>query len=287
MGRAALPCIHHPRLAATLINRVILAGLHLAARITEDLTLRARLRRLAQSFQRAHVSTMDITPVQLNRQILTQARRALDRRTVAYRPALTLVTLLSSSAGLLLDDHEQGVNVPGFLFDMNRFFQALLARFLRDHLVGYTMYEEQRLKGMMDYLPGYNPRHRRAPQPRPDYVIQREGRTVALLDAKYRDLWEQSFPRSMLYQLAIYAMSQGPRAKAVILYPTLDGGAVEARIAIRDPLQHQDRAYVVLRPVHLFDLERLIASDGGRPAQRAREAFARRLVFGDAGLLDR
>lgn len=274
MGRAALPCIHHPRLAATLINQVLLAGLYLGVRLTGDLTLRTRLRRLAQLLE------VDVAPACLGADTLTQAQQALDRRTVAYRPALTLIALLLRSAGLLLDEGEMGPRLPGFLFDMNRFFQALLARFLREHLVGYTIYEEYRLKGMLAYLPSHNPRHRHAPEPRPDYVIQRGSRTIALLDAKYRDLWEQSLPREMLYQLAIYTLSQASGAKAVILYPTLHLEAKEARIAIRDPLYSDDRAYIVLRPVNLLHLERLIKESDGRQKRQAGEAFANYLVFG-------
>jgi len=273
-ARAALPCIHHPCLAATLINQVLLAGLHLGVHLTGDLTLRARLRRLAQILE------INIAPARLDADTLAQAQQALDRRTVAYRPALTLVALLLRSAGLLLDEQEMVLRLPGFLFDMNHFFQALLTRFLREHLVGYTIHEEYRLKGMLTYIPGHNPRRRRSPEPRPDYLIQQGTRTIALLDAKYRDLWEHSLPREMLYQLAIYALSQASRAEAVILYPTLHPGAKEARIAIRDPLYSDDRAYVVLRPVNLLHLERLISASDGRQQRHACEAFANYLVFG-------
>jgi 5-methylcytosine-specific restriction enzyme subunit McrC len=111
-------------------------------------------------------------------------------------------------------------------------------------------------------------------------VIQRGARTIALLDAKYRDLWEHSLPREMLYQLAIYALSQAAGAEAVIVYPTLHPGVEEARIAIRDPLYSDDRAYVVLRPVNLLHLERLISASDGRQERQACANFARYLVLG-------
>jgi 5-methylcytosine-specific restriction enzyme subunit McrC len=274
-ARAALPCVHHPRLAATLINQVLLAGLGLGVRLTDDLPLRAHLRRLVEILE------LHIEPVPLDGATLARCHRALDRRTAAYRPAITLIEMLLHSTGLLLEGGRSSLQVSGFLFDMNRFFQALLARFLSEHLAHHTVREERRIRGMMVYVPEHNPLRRRSPEPRPDFVIQKGLRTVGLLDAKYRDLWEDSLPRDMLYQLAIYALSQGQGERAVILYPTLVAAAREARISIRDPVHGGDRAYVVLRPVDLNRLSNLVASRVGYDRRRACETFARYLAFGE------
>ena len=121
----------------------------------------------------------------------------------------------------------------GFLFDMNRFFQTLIMRFLREHLSGVAVHDEYRLKGMFEYVQWQNPLARRAPTLRPDFVVMRGGKMLAVLDAKYRDLWENSLPREMLYQLALYALGRGGGERtSAILYPTVDEGACEQSISM-------------------------------------------------------
>jgi len=134
---------------------------------------------------------------------------------------------------------------------------------------------------MMAYDPDHNPRRRRSPEPRPDYVILQKGQVVSILDAKYRDLWERELPANMLYQLAIYALSQPQGMDATILYPTMQSDAKEARILMCDPVYGAGRAQIVLRPVDLLHLDDLVTSAGSIQYKRECTAFARWLVFGE------
>ena len=274
-GRASLPCAHHPRTRATILNRVLLEGTILAVRATEDIELRGELRRLGRALD------IDGPRLRLNWDVLDRSWRSIDRRTRAYEPALKLISLLMQGLGISLKDMAEGARLPGFLFDMNRFFQALLSRFLRDHLEGYQVRDEHRLKGTFAYAPRENPRKRRAPTPRPDFVILKGTKVACILDAKYRDLWEHSLPREMLYQLAIYALSRvGPDRQAVILYPTLAGGAVDQTIVLNEPVVGTERAQIVLRPVQLLEMEGLVSARPSRRRERQCTLLAKRLVFG-------
>jgi 5-methylcytosine-specific restriction enzyme subunit McrC len=271
-AETTIVCEHHPRLEDTALNRVLLGGLQLAARLTQDLALRTELRRLAARL----VDRVFAEPLTAFR--LAAAQRQVSRLTIAYGPALTLIGLLAEGQGITTNAASESVRTPGFLFDMNRFFQALLSRFLRENLLDCSVRDEHRLTDMLAYEPEHNPRHRQSPTPRPDFAVFRNGSLVALLDAKYRDLWNRELPRDMLYQLAIYALSQPGQGRAAILYPTVEPTAREARIAIRHPGSTQTRGYVVLRPVDLHRLYHGLVNGSARD----RSVLASSLAFGDA-----
>jgi 5-methylcytosine-specific restriction enzyme subunit McrC len=272
-----LPCIYHPRLSDCLPNQVLLAGLDFAARLSQSNLLRTNCRRIAEIIRE------DVSTVSLNSALLRELNINLDRLTSAYKPSARIIHLLYSGHGVTLDDENRAIQVQGFLLDMNRFFQALLSRFLNEYLINYSILDEYRLKGMMVYLPGYNPLNKQPPTPRPDYIIQKKARIISVLDAKYRDLWEDSLPSEMLYQLAIYALSQKGLRKASILYPTLNREAQEARVGIKDPSTGQQLGVVILRPVDLMTLEYLLRLPRSPQNDRARKDYAEKLAFGDFG----
>jgi 5-methylcytosine-specific restriction enzyme subunit McrC len=273
---STIPCTYYPRLEDCLVNQVLLQGLYLAAHLTGESKLRVHLYRLVSILEE------NVSSIRLDAQTLTRLHREMDRLTSAYQPAITIIELLLAGEGVSLADDRQLMRLPGFLFDMNRFFQALLSRFLNEQLTEYEVHDQYQLKGMMTYDPAYNPRRQQAPTPRPDYVVVQHGQVVSILDAKYRDLWERDLPAHWLYQLAIYALSRQQEKIAVILYPTTNEVAREARIVLSEPVFGAGQATVVLRPVNLLGLEKLVTGAMTARNEHERRAFAEKLVFGEA-----
>lgn len=273
MNSVDLPVIHHPRVEDHLLNQVLYSGVILATSLTTDRVLQSRLRRLANLMEGR------ISPVHLDFGIMMGLRHGMTRLTAHYEAAITLIELLMSSTGISLETSIQRAALPGFLFDMNTFFERLLSRFLKENLANYTVHDQHRIKGMMTYSPEHNPKGRRSPTPRPDFVVTEGDRLVGILDAKYRDLWNQSLPREMLYQVAIYALSQGWNGRSIILYPAISNRPVPQIIEINQPFVNVNKARIVLTPVDLNRLSQLL-QDTSVSGRANRAAYAENLVLG-------
>lgn len=271
---ATLPCRHYPRIEDTLLNRVLYAGLLLAASMASVVELRRESRKLASLLEE------QVSQVRLDGTTLERAAWQMNRLTTAYGPALSIIRLLIEAQGVVLEGQTTTTALPGFLFDMNAFFQALLSRFLRENLRGYAVRDEHGLKGMMRYSSKFNPQRRQSPTPRPDYVVVNRAAICSILDAKYRDLWEKSLPRDMLYQLVVYAISLRQCPQSTILYPDAEDRAKQARIDVTDPLYGRELGQVWLRPVSLPKIEKMVTSKTAQ-ARREREAYAQWLAFGE------
>ncbi len=270
-----LPCRHFPRIEDCLANQVLLAGLKLGRRIATDKVLIRRIRRLEKQL------APGVTAAILSWPLLSRAKRSLNRLTRAYEPAVSLIEILFSTEQASLDENDTQTRLPGFLFDMNHFFQALLDRFLREHLNGVEFRSEFGISHMFHYITGANPRGRRSPKPRPDFAVLSGGRVRAMLDAKYKDLWNQPVSRDILYQLTLYAMSNELK-EATILYPTTQPGIRDQRIEFSDPISGNRQGEVVVRGVDLMEMARVV--EGGRSDRGAGREMAGGLVWGASRL---
>jgi 5-methylcytosine-specific restriction enzyme subunit McrC len=271
---AALPCRYEKRDQNVLPNQVLLAGLNLASRTAIDPSVRTAILRPAAALAEL------AEPIILNAAVLRNLERTSSRLTSTYESAFALIRLLMTGHGISTTMGSQTVELPGFLFNMNRLFQEVLGRFLREWITDADVFEQYLLTDLFGYQTLFNPKHKRAPRPRPDYVVTRLGRVVAIADAKYRDLWEHQLPAEMLYQVAMYALSQDECRSATILYATTAKTAREARVSINDPLRGSSRGEVCLRPVVLQDLAHFIRSPRAVMSDRRRREYARFLVYG-------
>lgn len=271
--KAQLPCHHFERRVDWHLNRVLRSGLIAATYMSEDRDLRRRVNRLAEMFddvqRKERLDSADID----------RAERGLTRLTEANRPALAIIRLLHDMLGLAFTPEGEAARMPGFLFDMNAFFQRLLSRFLHDNLLNERIEDERVIRNVFAYAPDANPKRRSAPNPRPDYALF-EGKTLrAFLDAKYRDTWEHGLPVEWLYQLSIYA-SASPARVGVLLYASMAADARDEQVDVRQPVtwSSRDPTSVILRPVPLFRLAELLDPGRTRSLAEARTRLAEELV---------
>ena len=110
--------------------------------------------------------------------------------------------------------------MPGFLFDMNIFFQRLVSRFLHDNLTSARIADEVPIRNLFAYASDGNPKRRSAPAPRPDYALFGGDMLHGFLDAKYRDIWERTLPAEWLYQLSLYAVASPSQVSVLALTST-------------------------------------------------------------------
>jgi 5-methylcytosine-specific restriction enzyme subunit McrC len=268
-----LPCCYFERHFNWHLNQVLRAGLDEASRMTEDRDLRRRVHRLAEMF--GDVGWKE----RLNARDIDRAELGLTRLTAANAPALTIIRLLQEMLGLSFEPVGQASRMPGFLFDMNIFFQQLLSRFLHDNLIGQRIVDEWAIHNVFGYAPDANPKRRRAPEPRPDYALF-DGTTLrGFLDAKYRDTWERGLPAEWLYQLSIYALAS-PARVSVLLYASMAGDARDEQVDVRQPVTWSSKglASVILRPVPLPELADLLDPDRAGRLTAERRRWAEELV---------
>lgn len=255
LTKDTLPCKYFNRDENNILNKTLLAGLKLGLKLVIESGLKIKLQRLCSNLE---VNISDIT---LSRGSLQLARNSINRLAGRYVAVLEVINILYESQGIQLEDSSRYINLPGYFFDMNAFFETLVGRLIENCSEGYCVKDQFSLHDMFIYTSGFNPCRRKSPTPRPDFALMKEGKVVKLLDAKYRDLWERSLPRDMLYQLAIYAVSGIGDKTATILYPALSDIPTTAKIDINDPVSSENIASVILQPVNLEKVAELVCGE--------------------------
>jgi 5-methylcytosine-specific restriction enzyme subunit McrC len=271
---ARLPCRHFERRADWHLNQVLRAGLEAAARMAEDRDLRRHVHQLSAMF--GDVERL----ARLDAGDIDRAKRNLTRLTVSSAPALTIIRLLQDTLGVAFDSAGQMSRMPGFLFDMNIFFQRLLSRFLHENLTSARIADELAIRNLFAYAPDANPKRLTAPSPRPDFALFRGNSLYGFLDAKYRDIWERRLPPEWLYQLSIYALAS-PSEVSVLLYASMSADARDQRVEVHQPVFWRSKgpASVILRPVPLAYLAELLDPDRARSLADERRQLADQLVI--------
>jgi 5-methylcytosine-specific restriction enzyme subunit McrC len=268
--QAALPCKYYPRTENWVLNRLLRAGLRMAATLTSDIPLSRRIHRLDTLIPE------DVTEIRLNLSSLRDSERHITRLTEHYRPAVRITELLLQGQGVTLDNAQDEVRLPGFLFDMNVFWQRLLEQFLSENIHDATIRSQASLTDALRYQPDANPLRRKNPPLRPDFVVIQKNRVVAVLDAKYKDLWAKAPDASWLYQMAVYGSVFKEKAEAIMLYPSMREGSKDQRLEIRNPSTRTIFGNVVMRPVSVPLLVSIILANDKRMGQK----LVNELVFG-------
>ncbi len=191
---ADIPCNQIPRATAELVLRSPLPGDPVRAALRQALTPFAEVRSVAldpPAFQMA----------------------AADRLTEAYRPLLDVCRLLAEA----LDPGAAAgaTPCPAFLLDMDRVFEQYVTGGIVRSLAGSRRYT---VAVQPPYLanrpvPGQADIHMR-----PDVTIDRNGRPVVVVDAKWKRQAGCPVMTEDVYQVIAYATALGAR-RAVLVYP--------------------------------------------------------------------
>lgn len=253
--REKLPCIYFFRNENNLLNQILLAGLRLGAILATDSKLKIDIRNLCIKFE-DHIDT-----VKISRTSLQSAKNKINRLTKRYEPALEIINILYESQSIELENNERKLQLKGYFFDMNSFFETLIGKLLNDYNSKHTIKEQYSLHNLFLYNPDFNPQNLRSPTPRPDFALVSDGRVVKHLDAKYKDLWNQRIPSNMLYQLAIYAMSGTASKTSTIIYPSVSDIPSVQKIDINNPVSNVKVGEVILQAINLFKIANLLTDD--------------------------
>jgi 5-methylcytosine-specific restriction enzyme subunit McrC len=207
-------------------NRILAAGLAVAARVCTDVAIKARVRRLAAAFE-------EVCSVE---QGAADAAEPMDytRRNKHYAAGHVWARLLLVQRGIH-DLYAAGTpQTQAFLLDMNVLFECFLAQVLGDSAAGTSFrVDRQSSTGsiIVDALTG-----RTYTRVRPDVLVRDIERDETYpVDTKYKLYDERHVAPEDVYQAFLYAFAfhtgHGPR-QASLVYPS-DRSEVNQRLAVR------------------------------------------------------
>lgn len=186
-------------------NRALAHAVEVLGRLPLATGARRQLQRLRPLFGPVRPEPMSADAIR---------RLPLTKLTRRYRPALALAALVVE--GQELAPVSGGVSGGSVLFNMAKVWEACVARWVRN-------WSDESCDVVQEH-PFHLDRQRRL-RASADVAVLREGRVVAVYDAKYKPFG--SLPsRGDIYQMLAYCQRLGLR-QATLVHPVGDGGAVE------------------------------------------------------------
>ncbi len=247
--QATLRCRYDDLTLDHTLNQTLAAGLRLAAAMMQSADLRLDLARAADRF------LGDLTRIRLDAQHLRTLVDGLDRRSSHYRTALTLIALIHH--GARLSEHAEAGAMPlsSFMLNMNMLFERFLGRYLRENGPDDVQVSSQEVRSdvfsYLDNAAGWN-----QPTIRPDFVLRRWRKVIAIADAKYKNRHEHPPTSAELYQLTTYGLAYSmpePR-EVLLLHPVGPGDAGCAATSLFAPSAAGERVRIRLVGVPLDGL---------------------------------
>ena len=150
-------------------------------------------------------------------------------------------------------------NYYALIFDMNLIFEKFVAKLLRDSLPDFTFNCQDPIYLASEYhqIPRYDRTKKRMI---PDIIVQKNGKSIAIIDTKYKpDLSRGFISNADIYQMIAYCVAN-ESDQAILLYPTLPGQDIlkeRDHLVVLDKLVQEkklDRSVLIsARSVQLFD----------------------------------
>ena len=269
---ATMPCVFYRRSLDNILSQTLCAGLRRSAAIAKTPALKSECHFLADTFARF------VTEKTLDRQMIADAFRKMNRLNAHYKAAMRMIRMLHEGFGGFTHGktHKNNVQIPGFFFEMNTLFEKVIEKFLKENLPSdYDVKcnkPQQIFSGFQDetLIPvGHKWRKK------PDFAIKiREKRIV--IDAKYFTIEQGQEPLDQLclYALAFSKHSEKPIYRSTALFP--DGNNQETK-----PWQvtmhhynekinnfHSAKCVITLRPINMQKLVELIKIKSGKEKEK-------------------